>query len=107
MGARLGRENMRCRDKLGRPDVLPDLLRGSRIPPERLLNAPRLVTSSWSDCSRLLLPLTPAYCHPFRPTDSLLKSLPPSLVPYHQDPMQPSCLALLPVVLLKLATAIV
>ena len=61
VGLRLGRENMRCRDRLCRPVRLPDFLRGSRIPTERLLNAPRPVTSSWSDCSLLLPPLTPAH----------------------------------------------
>ncbi len=77
VGSRLGRENMRCRDRLGRPVVLPDFLRGSRIPTERLLNAPRLVTSSWSDCSLLLLPLTPAHRHPISPSiELLLEQLP-------------------------------
>ena len=45
-GSLLGRENMRCREELGRPAGLPDFLRGSRRPAERLLNAPGLVRSS-------------------------------------------------------------
>ena len=90
-GSRLGRENMRCRDRLGRPVMLPDFLRGSRIPAERLLKAPRLVTSSWSDCSLLLPPLTPAHCHQVRHTDGLLlRDLPLSLVYCHQNRMQPA-----------------
>ena len=60
LGSLFGRENMRCREVLGRPAVQPDCLRGSRRPAERLLKAPGLVRSSWSDCSRLLLPSTPA-----------------------------------------------
>ena len=60
VGSLLGRENMRCREELGRPAGLPSFLRGSCSPAERLLNAPGLVRSSWSECSRLLLPSTPA-----------------------------------------------
>ena len=46
VGSLLGRENMRCREELGRPAGLPNFLRGSRRPAERLLKAPGLVRSS-------------------------------------------------------------